>query len=213
MSRLRRERVAAAGLLIAAAALALHGQPGPAERLARLEPELEALLSERRVQLDPAELLGLMHDNRLTLRILDVRDEAEFNLFHLLDAQRVEPEELARTAPPPGLPPEAVVVVVSADEQRATLAWRRLRASGVRQAYLLGGGLNLWLDVFRAGRTDAVPAVGVSAGAERLRHDFDAALGQRWPWSRPPAEAAAQRPFTPRVQVQRARRGEGGGCG
>ena len=46
--------------------------------------------------------------------------------------------------------------ILAGDEARAEEAWRTLRAQGVRHVYVLAGGLNLWLDVFRTGEVNTV---------------------------------------------------------
>jgi rhodanese-related sulfurtransferase len=202
-------RAGAALLLLAAVGLVLRGSPSMAERLRWRADELDARLAARTVHADPAEVLGLLHDGRAPVRVLDVRDEADWNAFHLRDATRVSLDDLDRGAAPP-LPPGAIVIVTSNDEALAEAAWRRLTVLGVPNAYVLAGGVNLWLDVFREGRVDATPR---AAGDDRLRHALPAALGERWPEARPPADAAGGRVFEARASGARRARVEGGGCG
>lgn len=189
------KRGAAAFLLLSALGLAAVGEPTVEDRVARQGEALDARLAARQVQLDPAELLSLMHNNRIQLRLLDVREEAEFNLFHLLDAQRVSVARIDRSFVE-SIPAGALVVVVGKGEQRAAEGWKRLAALGVRNAFTLAGGIEGWLDVFREGR-----------------RDFPMALGARWPASRPPAEAARGRAYEPKAKVEKPRGVEGGGCG
>lgn len=201
-------RVGAALLVLAALGLVARGEPTVADRLAWRADELDARLAAREVQADPAEVLALLHDGRAPVRVLDVRDEAEWNAFHLRDALRVSLDDLDRGRAP-ALPAGAIVVVTSNDEARAEDAWRRLVVLGVPNVYVLAGGVNLWLDVFREGRLDAAPA----AGDDRLRHGFPAALGGRWAEGRPAVDAAAGRTFTPHVKGARRAKMAGGGCG
>lgn len=201
-------RAGAALLVLAALGLVARGEPDVQDLLGWRAAELDARLAAREVHVDPAEVLGLLHDGRAPLRLLDVRDEAEWNLFHLRDAARVALDDLQRGVAP-ALPAGAIVVVTSNDEARAEAAWRRLVVLGVPDVYVLAGGVNLWLDVFREGRLEAAP----SAGDDRLRHPFPAALGARWREARPPVDAAAGRAFTPRAHGARRARQEGGGCG
>lgn len=205
--RARPARIGAAALLLAALGLVARGEPDVAQRLAWRAPELERQLASRAVHVDPAELLALLHDGRVPVRVLDVRDEADWNVFHLRDAQRISLQDLDRGRLPP-LPPGAVVVVTSNDEARAEAAWRRLVVLGAPSAWVLAGGTNLWLDVFRAGRREAQPG----PGDDRPRHAFPAALGGRWPESSPLGGAAAGRGFEARVKGAARKRGEGG-CG
>jgi len=194
-------------LLAAAIGLVLVGTPGTEAAYERDRPALEEDLAARTFHIDAAELLGLMHNNRISLAILDVRDEADFNLFHLRDARRLMPEPMTR-ADLPLLPPLTVSVIVSNDEARAEVAWMRLRALGVQNVYLLAGGINGWLDLYRPGRE--LPWV---EGDEHLRHEFDTALGARVPAAAPAKEQTPKRPFEPKVMAPKPVASEGGGCG
>ncbi len=202
------ERAGAAALLALALAVAVRGQPTLEDRLARRAAELDARLAAREPHLDPGELLELVHARRAPLRVLDLRDEPDWNRFHLRDARRTTLAALERE--PLALLPGAVVVVASNDEARAEAAWRRLVVRGVEPAYVLAGGVNLWLEVFARGRVDAAPAPD---GDDRLRHALSEALGGRWPAARPPADAAAGRVFERKVRATGPRKVEGGGCG
>ena len=53
--------------------LAALGDPGPEQVLARRGAELQGRLDRGEVQVDPAELLDLMHDRTVRLRIVDIR--------------------------------------------------------------------------------------------------------------------------------------------
>ncbi len=112
----------------------------------------------------------------------------------------------------------SVKVVLGDDEARAEEAWRLLVAHGARHVYVLAGGVNLWLDVFRDGRTDAAPARGAAA-TDTLRHAFPSSLGARLPWARPDIAtyrrllATKARAFTPRVQPVTKAVAAAGGCG
>ncbi|OGO10750.1 MAG: sulfurtransferase, partial [Chloroflexi bacterium RBG_13_66_10] len=120
---------AAGGLAAVALAVLVIGQPTTEDRLARRAPELDRELAERQVQIEPAELLSLMHNDRLNLIMFDVRSESDYNLFHLLDAEHVElaniPVTLARLQLEPS---NTVVVVMSNTETASTQAWRILTA-------------------------------------------------------------------------------------
>ena len=79
----------AAVLLLASAGLAWYGQPTPAQKWRFMSGELEPRLIERQVQIEPAELVELMHNNYVDLRLIDVRNERDWNLFHLWGAERI----------------------------------------------------------------------------------------------------------------------------
>ena len=163
--------------LVLAFALPFVGQPTIEEKVAALEAETAPVLAGREVQVEPVELLGLMHNHvqgrlgRFRLVLLDVRNESDFNLFHLVDARHVTLDQLKGDVGR-GLRDRAfdtaIFVVTGQTEARATDAWKILHAQGVRNAYVLAGGIDRWLEMF--GDTHAT---------------FDAALGDRYPFARP----------------------------
>lgn len=217
---LRRAAVAAA-LAIAVATLWI-GQPSVERKVAWAAPGLDQSLRERKIHIDPAELLGLMRNNQIPLVLIDVRDEADYNLFHLLDAKRLKPGQInARWAAK--VPAEAVVVIMSNDERAADEAWRRaavlLNPSPERpvadrsRVYVLAGGVNRWLDIYQQGNAAAPDAGALPPDGDTFRHAFPLALGSRDPASRPDAKAAPQREFTAKVHVVKPTHHAGGGCG
>ena len=99
MKALFNPRVLGAGLLLAAAGtLALHGQPDLEQKWAFMAPESASRLEHREVYIDPAELLHIMNDDYIELVIYDVRNERDWNMFHLVDAERVALEDLPACA-------------------------------------------------------------------------------------------------------------------
>lgn len=215
--------IGATGLLLASAGLVWIGQPGPAERWQYLAPELEPRLAQRQVQIDPAELLGLMHNDYIDLRLIDVRDERDWNLFHLWGAERLSTEALiAQHKRFTRLPSNAVIVLMSNDEARATEAWRLLMATANRpNAYILAGGINRWLAEYAdgehghgrhrhrhgQGQQDADTPDGT------LRHPLKWALGSRHPAALPDVhEAPDDARIVKKVRLQR-RVVRKGGCG
>ncbi len=203
---------AAGALLLVAVAVALVGQPSTADRWARIEAERTAQLAAREVQIHPGELLSIIHDDAIRVRMLDVRPEAEYNLFHILDAERVDPAGLdVLIAELHAAPANTVSVVMSNDEGAAAEVWKTLVAAAVPNVYMLEGGINNWLDTFAAEefrkeyRLSAVPA-----GA--LAYRFNAALGSRYPAAEPNPSAFFLE-FTPKVKLEVKRGPSGGGCG
>jgi rhodanese-related sulfurtransferase len=203
---------AGSGLVAVALVTALVGQPTTAERIARMAPEMEQALAERRVQIEPAELLSLMHNDRLNLIMIDVRSETDYNLFHLLDAEHVElsriPEALEMLRETPD---NTVVVVMSNQERASSEAWRILTAESVPNAYILGGGLNGWIQTF--GDTAFLENHPSRAAAdEELGYRFTAALGDRYPVAFPDPEEF-ELEYEPKVTLSTRRGPSGGGCG
>jgi rhodanese-related sulfurtransferase len=204
---------AGAGLLGLALLVAFIGQPSTDEKWARMAAVETARLADREVQIHPAELVKTMTDDTLRTIILDVRPEADYNLFHLQEARHAPLDTL------PGLleelhdaPANTVVVVVGNDEAAATEAWRYLRAESVRSAYILEGGINNWLRTF--GDETFVAENALSGVADdRLAFRFPAAVGSAYAFAAPNEQLAANMTYTPKIVLEVKRGPGGGGCG
>jgi hypothetical protein len=201
----------AAAILLVALLVAFIGQPTTADRWQLIAADKAAQLEQRQVQIHPGELLSLMHDRKISLVMLDVRSEADFNLFHLSEARRVDPDQvLAKVSELHLEPANTIIVLMSNDEVAATQAWKDLVAESVPNVYILEGGINNWLALFGAADSRLQP---VSFGAaDQLRYKFGAALGDRYPAATPDPEQF-ELEFTPKVQMQNKRGPSGGGCG
>jgi rhodanese-related sulfurtransferase len=213
----------AGGLVLLAGAVLLIGQPTTADRWAHIQTEKELALAERAVQVHPGELLATMHDHKVNLVLLDVRPEAEYNLFHLANARRVEQAELpALSKQLQTEPANSVFILMSNDETDATQAWKTLAAESVPNIYILEGGLNNWLAYFAGADPQIRPLADLdidlqsntskTAPAEQLRYAFPAALGAAYHAARPePGEYQLE--YTPKIELKNKKGGGGGGCG
>jgi rhodanese-related sulfurtransferase len=203
---------AAGALVLGAIIVALIGQPTAADRWDSITAEREAQLAAREVQIHPGELLSVIDNDALRVRMLDVRSEADFNLFHILDAEHVDPatidtlvDELLAE------PANTVLVVMSNDEAEATEAWKRLVAEALPNVYILEGGINNWLDTFASEEFKTAYQIS-SVPAGTLGYRFDAALGARYPAAEPDPQAFVLS-YTPKVKLEVKRGPTGGGCG
>lgn len=205
-------RYVGAGLLaLAAFALIPLGQPTNADKWAQIAPEKQVLLENREVQVSPQELLYTIHDHHINLVMIDVRNESDYNLFHLADAHHVPLDELGEKVPELHLEPEnTVFVVMSNDETAATQAWKYLVAESVPNVYLLEGGINNWLTVF-AGDENRIRAME-SRLDDNLRFEFAAALGAAFP-AADPHISEYDIEFVPKIKLELKRGPTSGGCG
>lgn len=197
-----------------ASLIAVVGQPDLEAKWALRASEYQARLDTRAVYIDPGELLHYMHDDAVDLKIVDVRDESSYNLFHLQDAVHLGPGELDSLWGVDEEKPNRLFVVVSNDERAATEAWKDLTTMKVPNVYILEGGINGWLDRYREGGAKCDPIALV--GDEPLEHTFDAAIGDRHPSSRPSHHDLEHdrevHAWVEKVELQVKAR-KGGGCG
>ena len=204
-------RYVGAGVLILLALMVLIiGDPTTSDYWDAVAAEEQPRLENREVQIHPGELLALMNDSFKNLIILDVRDQGDYNQFHLRAAQQIDPtQEAVEDAAPDliGLNNRTVIVAMSNGEEDATDAWKTLTANNVINAYVLEGGVNAWLAIFGE---DADPKP--VAYPDQLAFEFDAALGGRCVASDPNAHEF-ELVYEPKVKIAAAGAVVGGGCG
>ncbi|MCA9932338.1 MAG: YeeE/YedE family protein [Ardenticatenaceae bacterium] len=205
-------RYAAAGALVLVGVFALvMGQPTAEDRWARLAPEKNAVLANREVQIHPGELLEITSDTTLKVMMLDVRSEADYNLFHILDSRNIPLADLPNIVADLHFEPaNTVFVTMSNDEEAATEAWKYLVAEAVPNVYILEGGINNWIATF--GDDDLTKRFNAGAGDDQLCYIFDSALGERYSAAEPDAEEF-ELEYVPKVKLEIKRAPTSGGCG
>jgi len=225
MSREPRLRIAGAAALLAAAVFVVGiGSPSLEERYHQLtfnrtleeQPvtyTAEELLANRLAFITPAEAFKAKYNQAMNPVYLDVRAEADYNLYHIEDAVNVPLERLTEIIPlllsePPA---NSVFMVMSNDETAAVSAWKILAASGVPNVYILEGGVNNWIAFFGAEETALQPRP--NAGDDQLRYIFPAALGDRYESCSPDPIAYEDLEFEARIKIELKRDKSGGGCG
>jgi len=203
-----RVSVGAGVLALAGLAVMLIGQPTEAERWQRVAAEKQPQLDNREVQILPVELRDVYFNPLIDLVMLDVRDEADYNLFHIKDAERVQLDQLEDMAADlKAAPAGTVVVLMSNDETSATEGWKILAGLGVPNIYILDGGINNFI-----GSCDECLFPPIEGGDETLRYQVDAALGGHHPTSTL-REHGVEIEYVPKVKLDRQAPTGGGGCG
>jgi rhodanese-related sulfurtransferase len=193
-------KVGAAGLLLLLAlVVAVIGQPSPAEKFALLGPEARRPVEERALFVHPAEVVALRNDLNVQVVVLDLRDEHDFNLFHLGGARRVAPEALFRPEilkPLLDQPATTVTFLAGNGEAAALSAWKGLKALGVPNLYVIEGGMNGWLEKYALPYCVAQPAAPSAADTEAPRFLFTFATGASLPaaWPELPHPRAFRTP-------------------
>lgn len=201
-------------LLAASGGLALHGLPDLEQKWNYMAAEYKSRLDNREVYIDPAELLQMINDDYIELVIYDVRNERDWNMFHLVDAERVAIGELpAQRQRLRDLSELGVVVVVSNDEMLATQAWKHLIALAKPNVYILEGGINHWLNIYGVvdDEKEGHGAASLAKPDGRLRHPFKMALGARHAAAQPDEHHVPHRKYTKKVRLMK-KIAKAGGC-
>lgn len=227
-------RIVGAGVLFAAAlAVVFIGSPSLEEKYSKLtftrtetilqenaDPivntytySADEMLQNRLVFITPAEAFKAKYNQAMNPVYLDVRSEADYNLYHIEDAVNIPFERIEETIPvlltePPA---NSVFVVMSNDETAAVEAWKILSASGVGNVYILEGGVNNWIAFF--GDEEKTLQADPQAGDDELGFIFPAALGSRYESCSPDPIEYENLEFVEKIQLQLKRDKSGGGCG
>jgi Rhodanese-related sulfurtransferase len=88
------------------------------------------------------ELARWIRDRKSGLRVIDIRDSAAFEEYHIPQAERMPIESVVKAS----FNPAETIVMYSGGGAHAAQAWVLLRARGVRQVFFLRGGVAEWLD-------------------------------------------------------------------
>lgn len=179
-----RTKMAVAAMLVAVCALIIvHGQPSLEAKWERIKGQFAKKLGDREVYVHPGEVVELKKDPTLYVKILDVRSEADFNLFHIGEASRLDLAEISKQAtlkPLLEAPDNTVFFLVSNGEHASTKAWPELKAGGVLNLYIIEGGINKWLEVFPPEPCLLAGSNGEqSESTVQWQHDFLYAVGSR----------------------------------
>jgi hypothetical protein len=173
--------LAAVALVAVAAAVMVKGQPTTDERWRWISAKAGAELDGRAVFSDPREVVELKKDLSVYVNVIDLRSEADFNRFHLEGARRVPAsgvEDAAFVRELLGAPEGTITFLVANGEAPAVEAWKRLRALGALNLYIIDGGINRWLELYPLPACVA-EATGKASGADPLNYAFRYAVGER----------------------------------
>ncbi len=225
--------VGAGALFVAAVAVMLIGSPSLEDKYNKVKftrtetiPQLNAdpiintyiyspdqMLEKRLVHITPAEAFKAKYNQIMNPIYLDVRSEAEYNLYHVEDAVNVPLDRIDEIVPllisePPA---NSVFIVMGNDETVATKAWKLLVGSGVTNSYILEGGVNNWIAFF--GTEDKALQPNPNAGDDELGYIFPAALGSNYESCSPNPIEYEELEFEAKIVLQIKRDKSGGGCG
>ena len=205
-------KTAALALVALAAVNLAMGQPSSEDRWQAVAAESQARLDQRELQISSAEFIQYRDDKKIKIIPLDVRNESDYNLFHLRGAVHVPLDQLqAKAAELHFELANTVFVTISNDEEAATEAWKILRAESVPNIYILEGGINAWLKTYGGEGADGMERVH-NRQEDQLAYRFKAATGARNPVAEPEADLIDLQ-FEPKIILELKRAPTSGGCG
>jgi rhodanese-related sulfurtransferase len=205
--------VAAGVIIVAAVGVLLIGQPTTDDKWNVMTDQQERL-EERAMYAHPAEILSLIADPKLSVQLIDVRSETDYNLFHILDAVHIPLEDIPAHSGELLLEANinTLFVVMSNDEAAATEAWRILTAESVPNVYVLEGGVNNWLTTFSDDEFRETYRVA-QVPEDTLAYLLPSALGSRYPAANPNPDVFSNIDFEQKVEMQSKGGPSSGGCG
>ena len=179
LPRLNAPTLAAGVLLLLAIFTAFKGQPAVEDRWNWMAAEKQPMIDNREIYVEPAEVVELKKDITVLVDIIDLRSEAEYNLFHLSESRRVDAGRAVSPAFVRSLlaaPDNAVVFLLANGEKSATDVWKQLKAQGVLNLYIVAGGINGWLE--RYPLPECVARKKAGAVEDEPAYDFSYAVGE-----------------------------------
>lgn len=173
----------------------------------------DEMLENRLVFITPAETFKAKYNQTMNPVYLDVRSEADYNLYHIAGAVNFPLDRLSEIVPilltePPA---NTVFILMSNDETAAVSAWKTLVGSSLQNVYILEGGVNNWIAFF--GKDDKALQPAPNAGDDQLSYIFSAALGSRYESCDPNPQEYEKLDFEAKIKLQLKRDKSGGGCG
>ena len=129
-----------AALFLGALAV-VAGSPGRSTRALDVKA-LANEVSEEADHVTAVDLARWIRDQEPSLRIIDVRDSAEFEEYHVPRAERIPLEQLVATP----FKATETIVLYSGGGAHAAQAWVFLRARGFKRVFFLRGGVDEWVD-------------------------------------------------------------------
>ena len=234
MTREPKLRIAGAGaLVVLALAVVFIGTPSLEEKYSKvtftrtetipqenadpivntLTYSADEMLSSRLVFIAPAEAFKAKYNQAMNPIYIDVRTEADYNLYHIEGAINIPVDRIEEVIPVLLTEPAAnsVFIVMSNDEAAAIKAWKILVASSLSNSYILEGGVNNWITFF--GKEDKTLQPNPNAGDDQLAYVFPAALGNRYESCDPSPIEYENLEFEAKIKLQLKRDKSGGGCG
>ena len=176
----------------------------------------DQMLANRLVFISPAEAFKARYNQAMNPIYIDVRSEADYNLYHIEGAINIPLERIEEVIPVLLTEPatNSVFILMSNDETSAVKAWKTLIASSLTNSYILEGGINNWIAFFGKDDKELQTVQMVTSHADdQLAYIFPVALGSRYESCDPSPIEYEKLEFEAKIKLQLKRDKSGGGCG
>lgn len=143
--------VSSAALMVVTIFLFALGEPSFEKKWSLMSSDLQAGITQRDIFIHPLEYVKTWNDPAVKLVTLDLRENVDFNQFHLEFSKNIEVKELLDInflAELKKLPPNTVVILVAQNEDLAIDSWKRLKVLGLANVYILDKGIPFWKEFF-----------------------------------------------------------------
>jgi rhodanese-related sulfurtransferase/uncharacterized membrane protein YedE/YeeE len=183
-------------------------QPSQQERWQKLAPTLQSKIDDREIYITPREVLATHYDHSLRVILYDIRDETQFNQFHIKNAKHLYLEHIREKSKALRLlPANTIIILVDNNEALATGAWKQFKAESVQNVYVLEGGIDGWLAVF----SKQNQLIEQPNQMQPVLYRFESAIGEQHPAANPDPMLF---PFndTPKIKLELKRAPTSGGC-
>jgi len=206
----------AGALVLVALVIMINGQPSEETRWNMLSTAEHEKFEKRDVYIHPGELLEILNDFQLKVRLIDLRNESDFNTFHIERAENVAPVDVKKFEYVREMlrePGNTIFVLTSNDETDTAGVYKYLKTKGIGNLYILEGGVNNWLKLFPPDKEQATVAGEIASGKLNylFRRAYGASLDISNPWTGY-SKLVPGKDYVKKVKVQK-KAVRTGGCG
>jgi rhodanese-related sulfurtransferase len=132
------QTLAVVAFVLGAGALFAHPTTGAT---VRIDPQELAVIVQRGAdRVAPLELANWIIEGRTDYRLIDLRDQSQYVVYHIPTAENIPLAAL----PSADIARNEKIIVYSDDGARSAQAWFLLRAKGFTGAYMVTGGIDGW---------------------------------------------------------------------
>ncbi len=155
------------GLILAFAPIKTNGKGKPDVRKLLVE------MQRHNYYVSAEDLAHKIIDKEPGIVVVDVRNEDDFNRYHIPGSWHVPLKKLINNRQLQDMAQDNTIILVSNGNTLAAQAWLLLKQNGYKDVYILAGGMNHWVKVF----SNPTPPKGAYTDDELFRYEFRKAAG------------------------------------